>query len=143
MKLSAPTRYAIRILFELSEAREKTTLGWLSEKTGISFKAVESIVATLRQHGITESSAGPKGGITLVEPLENISRGLIIKLVDDGVEFAVCCGDKSNDCPQQSFCETRRMWRGISRRIHEELNKISLAEVLNNNPQIITVARRN
>ena len=142
MKLSAPTRYAIRILFELSECSHKATLGWISERTGISFKVVEAIAATLRQHGITASSAGPRGGISLVAPLAEISLGQVILLFDEGVEFAVCCGDKSNDCPQQNVCETRAMWRGISGRIQAELDKISLAEVLRNSPQIIVPLRQ-
>ena len=98
MKLSAPTRYAIRILHELSQASGQLTLGDISERTGINFKVVEGIASTLRQNGITISSAGPKGGISLQKGLAEISLGHIIELFDGGVEMAVCCGDKSNDC---------------------------------------------
>ena len=137
MKLSAPTRYAIRIIHELSQANGQLTLGDISERTGISFKAVESTTVVLRNNGVTASSSGPKGGIELQKPLSEISLGLIIGLFDGGVEFAVCCGDKSNDCPQQNICETRQMWRGISSTIQKELDKISLQGLIRRNPELI------
>ena len=142
MKLSAPTRYAIRILHELSQASGQLTLGDISERTGINFKVVESIASTLRQNGITVSNAGPKGGISLQKKLAEISLGQIVELFDGGVEMAVCCGDKSNDCPQQDACETRIMWKGISGAILGELNKISLEGLVRRRLEIIQLPKK-
>jgi len=130
MKISAQTRYAVRILFELAAAAAPLSIGDLSEKTGISPRAVENICAQLRYDGISTGIVGPGGGIRLEVPLEDISLGRLIYLFEDGVEFAVCCGDKANDCPNQHACENRAVWRKVSAKIQEELDAISLNSLL-------------
>ena len=135
MKLSTNTRYAIRIIFELAGASEPVSSALLAEKAGLTLRAVENIQALLKQHGITSGTVGPKGGISLEKPLSAISLGDMIMLFDSGIEFAVCCGEKSNDCPNQNTCETRSVWRAVSGEIQRELNQISLETILHRYPQ--------
>ena len=130
MKLSVQTRYAVRILFELAAATTPLSIGDLSEKTGISPRAVENICAQLRYDGISTGIVGPGGGIRLEVPLGDISLGRLIYLFEDGVEFAVCCGDKANNCPNQLDCENRAVWRKVSAKIQEELDAIPLDSLL-------------
>ena len=129
MKLSAKTRYAVRILFELAAAAP-LSIGDISEKTGISQRAVENICARLRYDGISTGIVGPGGGIRLEIPLEDISLGRLVDLFEGGVEFAVCCGDKANDCPNQNACENRAVWRRLSAKIQAELDAIFLDSLL-------------
>ena len=128
MKLSVRTRYAVRILSELAAA--PLSIGDLSEKTGISPRAVEQICARLRYDGISTGIAGPGGGIRLQVPLGDISLGRLLDLFEGGVEFAVCCGDKANDCPNQSRCGNRAVWRELSAKIQAELDAIPLDALL-------------
>ena len=130
MKLSTNTRYAIRLIFELHLAQSPIPIAALSEKTNIRAKTVENIHTILREHQITEAVKGARGGIRLAKPLVDISLGKIITLFDDGIRFVVCFGNKSNDCPRQSVCETRSVWKTISDRISQELDTISLASIL-------------
>jgi Rrf2 family protein len=130
MKLSARTRYAIRILSELSATAAPLSIGDLSEKTGISPRAVENICARLRYDGISTGIVGPGGGIRLEVPLGDISLGRLVDLFEDGVEFFVCCGDKANDCPNQSVCANRAVWRDLSANIQADLDAIPLDSLL-------------
>ena len=130
MRLSAQTRYAVRILFELAAAAAPFSIGDLSEKTGISPRAVENICAQLRHDGISTGIVGPGGGIRLQIPLGDISLGRLVELFEGGVEFSVCCGDKANDCPNQNFCVNRTVWRELSAKIQKELDVISLDSLL-------------
>ena len=130
MKLSVQTRYAVRILSELAAASAPLAIGDLSEKTGISPRAVEKICAQLRYDGISTGIVGPGGGIRLEVPLGDISLGRLVDLFEDGVGFAVCCGDKANDCPNRHDCENRAVWRKISAKIQEELDAIPLDSLL-------------
>ena len=130
MKLSVQTRYAVRILFELAAAATPLAIGDLSAKTGISPRAVENICTQLRHDGISTGIVGPGGGIRLEVPLGDISLGRLVDLFEDGVEFAVCCGDKANDCPNQHDCENRAVWRKVSAKIQEELDAIPLDSLL-------------
>ncbi len=134
MKLSPNTRYAVRILFELKGAEEPVSTAFLAEKTGMSLRTVENIHAVLRQQGITNGTVGAKGGIQLQVPLAGISLGQLVELFDDGVELAVCCGDKSNECPNQDFCQVRSVWRSVSKRVQTELDAVSLEGILQQYP---------
>jgi len=130
MRLSAKTRYAVRILFELAVAAAPRSIGDLSEKTGISTRTVENICARLRYDGISTGIVGPAGGIRLEVPLRDISLGRLVDLFEDSVEFAVCCGDKANDCPNRHMCENRAVWRKVSAKIQAELDAIPLESLL-------------
>jgi len=130
MRLSARTRYAVRILSELAATHAPLSIGDLSEKTGISPRTVENICARLRYDGISMGIVGPGGGIRLEVPLGDISLGRLVDLFEDGVEFAVCCGDKANDCPHQHTCENRAVWRKVSAKIQAELDAIPLQSLL-------------
>lgn len=135
MKLSTNTRYAIRIIFELAGSTEPVSSAYLAERAGLTLRAVENIQAILKREGITSGTVGPKGGINLLRPLSGISLGDMVRLFDGGVEIAVCCGDKSNDCPNQDTCETRSVWRAVSGEIQRELDAVSLERILRQYPR--------
>ena len=84
----------------------------------------------MRYDGISTGIVGPGGGIRLEVPLGDISLGRLVYLFEDGVEFAVCCGDKANDCPNRHDCENRAVWRKVSAKIQEELDDIPLDSLL-------------
>ena len=130
MKLSTNARYAIRVLFELAEVTKPISIANLSEKTGITLRTVENISTVLRTHAITSSIVGAGGGILLQTQLKDISLGQIVTFFDEGIDFAVCCGNKANDCPNQSTCKTRAVWQGVSAKIQAELDAIALDTIL-------------
>ena len=134
MKFSPNTRYAIRVLFELGGMTGPVSTAWLAEKTGMSLRTVENIHAVLRRGGITAGTVGAKGGIRLLAPLDRISLGNLVTLFDDGVEFAVCCGEKSNECPNQGTCEIRSVWNAVSDTVQHQLDAISLESILRQYP---------
>ena len=131
MKFSTNIRYAVRMLFELRQAGRPLSLSVLTEKTGITLRAMENVHAKLKQHGVTDGSVGAKGGIHLIRPLDEVSIGQLVEWLDDGVEFSVCCGDKANECPHRNSCATSATWTGVSRQVQDVLNTISLESVLN------------
>lgn len=134
MKLSPATRYAIRILLELSGLADPVSTAWLAEKTGMTLRTVENTHAVLRREHITAGTVGAKGGIRLVTPLARISLGQLVTLFDDGVEFAVCCGDKSNECPNQNCCEIRGVWKSVSRTVQDQLDAVTLETIITRYP---------
>ena len=135
MKLSPNTRYAVRILFELHGTAAPISTAALSEKTGITPRTVENIHAVLRRHKITFGTVGAGGGLELVRPLSDISLGDIITLFDGGVAFSVCCGDKSNECPNKKTCGIRSAWDAVSMAVQEQLDAVSLESILHRYPQ--------
>lgn len=130
MRLPTDIRYAIRIIFELHGAKKPLSIAYISEKTGIAPRTVENIHAVLRQQGITTGTVGARGGIELAVPFETLSLGRVIETVDYGIEFSICSGDRTNECPNMYECAMRSTWDTISGKIQEELNNILLEDIL-------------
>ncbi len=130
MILSTNTRYAIRLIYELHQVKAPLSITVLAERINVSVKVIENVHAELKRHGITDAIIGANGGIRLLRSIEDISLGKMIELFDSGVRFVVCFGNKSNNCPRQSVCETQSVWKTISNRIQNELDSISLADIL-------------
>jgi Rrf2 family protein len=104
-------------------------MAWLSEKTGIAQRAVELTQSVLKRNGFTTGTVGSKGGITLAVPLAEITLGRLVEIFDGGVEFFVCSGKKTNECPDKHNCAMRSVWNGLSDRLQRKLNSISLEEI--------------
>lgn len=130
MILSSNTRYAIRLIYELHQVKSPLSITALAKRINVSNKVIENVHAELKKHGITDTIIGANGGIRFLRNIEDISLGEMIELFDSGVRFVVCFGNKSNNCPRQSVCETQSVWKTISNRIQHELNSISLADIL-------------
>lgn len=130
MKLSPQIRYAARILFELAESQSPIPLAALSEKTGVSVKTAESVHSTLKAYGITDAIAGPRGGVFLTVELASLSLGRLVEIFDGGVAFTACCGNKANDCPNQSSCSLKTIWASVSATIQRHLDSLSLEGIL-------------
>ena len=130
MKLHTDVRYAIRIIFALSCAQSPLSICLLSEKTGIAPRAVELAHASLKRHGITTSTVGARGGIKLAVAPKEISLGKLIEIFDNGVEFFICAGDRSNECPDMDNCSMRSAWNALSGKFQQELNSVTLDGVL-------------
>lgn len=130
MRLSTNTRYAIRLIYELYQVKLPLPIASLAERINVSNKIIEQIHSVLKLQGVTDAIIGANGGIRLIRNLDAISLGEMIALFDDGVRFVVCFGNKANNCPRQSVCETQSVWKTISDRIQHELNSVSLADIL-------------
>lgn len=135
MQFSATTRYAVRLLFELKEPGMVQSSAILAEKIGIPLKTLEKIQSILKKEKITDSIIGAKGGIFLCLPLTEVSLGTVVRLFDSGIQFVVCYGEKANECPIQDVCKISAVWRHISNLVQEQLNGISLWEILQGFPQ--------
>lgn len=132
MKLSAKARYASRILLELAKHKGSAPMSaaLLSQHTGVSVQFVEQILKPLKQNGLTRSVRGAAGGHRLARPVEDISLGEVVRLMEGGIQLSVCCGEKANDCPRRDGCLTRRAWLQVSHSLERELDSITLAALL-------------
>lgn len=131
MKLSAQVRYAVRILFTLDTAGTGLPIAALAVKTGMSVRAVETVLTVLKRHGVTGATAGPGGGIFLKTPLSRVSVGHLVDYFEDGVNITVCCGESSEACSsREDACGTEKAFQGVSRRICELLHQAYLSDIL-------------
>jgi len=132
MKLSARTRYATRLLLDLAPWRgegapRRTTL--LSESTGITVQFIEQILRPLKQAGLITSVRGAAGGHILARDPAQITMGEIVRIMEGGVRLTDCVPDETL-CDRAPACKTRRVWVRASKVLEEELDAITLADLL-------------
>jgi Rrf2 family iron-sulfur cluster assembly transcriptional regulator len=114
------------------------TLADISRCQGISLSYLEQLFSRLRREKLVRGVRGPGGGYQLARPAADITVAAIIAAVDEKVD-ATCGGEV--DCDDESACLTHDLWCGLSKRIYEFLDSISLEEFLSR-PSVQEVIRR-
>lgn len=106
MFLSKSSEYAIRTVLYIAIRNENHYLPVheIAEELQIPFHFLSKIIQTLSKYNIVSSVRGPKGGVTLARPAEQINLLEIIHAIDGPYAFNGCilglpgCG-KANPCP--------------------------------------------
>ncbi len=130
MRLTTKGRYAVTAMLDLAlhHAQEPIALADIARRQGISLSYLEQLFARLRKQGLVDSARGPGGGYRLGRPPAEISIANVIQAVDEKVD-ATRCGGKMN-CQGEERCLTHDLWSGLSDQIHEFLDAISLAQLV-------------
>lgn len=136
MKLSARTRYAARLLLDLamSETDNPVKTGLLSENTGITVQFIEQIIRPLKKAGLISSVRGAAGGHYLSKPPDQITLGDVIRTMEGAIHIANCLECKST-CERSVDCRTRSVWERASKAMEDELDSITLADLMNSNSE--------
>ncbi|MCH2454659.1 MAG: Fe-S cluster assembly transcriptional regulator IscR [Idiomarina sp.] len=132
MRLTSKGRYAVTAMLDVAlfAAKGPIPLADISERQGISLSYLEQLFARLRKHGLVDSVRGPGGGYRLGREPGDISVGSVIHAVDESIDATRCQG-KAN-CQGGERCLTHSLWEGLSDRISDFLDGITLAELMKN-----------
>jgi len=131
MKLSARSRYAARLLLELAMHKTDTPVSTplLSENTGITVQFIEQIIRPLKKAGMVTSVRGAAGGHMLTKSPTQITLGQIVRATEGAINIATCL-DCDDECDRSTDCLTRSAWERASRAMEQELDSITLAELM-------------
>ena len=105
-----------------------TCLADISKRQSISLSYLEQLFSRLRQSKLVESIRGPGGGYILALPSEQIFVADIIDSVNETIDATSCGGQ--GDCNNGEMCLTHHLWEDLSHQIHDFLNGISLASLV-------------
>lgn len=132
MKLSARSRYASRILLELARNKGVSPISaaMLAQRTGISVQFIEQILKPLKHRCVTSSVRGAAGGHWLAKPADQISLGDVVRIMEGDISLAACCNEKPKKCLRRDVCPTRQAWQRVSNVLAQELDSISIADLL-------------
>jgi Rrf2 family iron-sulfur cluster assembly transcriptional regulator len=141
MKLTTKGRYAVTAMLDLALHYEQgaVTLSDIARRQGISLSYLEQLFARLRRNGLVDSVRGPGGGYNLAMPPANISVAKIVIAINENIDATRCGGEKN--CDGEERCLTHNLWEDLSQRIHEFLDGITLADLVDK-PTVQEVARR-
>ncbi|MFV0423564.1 RrF2 family transcriptional regulator [Oleidesulfovibrio sp.] len=137
MKLSARTRYATRLLLDLALHDDNTPrrASMLSESTGVTVQFIEQILKPLKKEGIVTSVRGATGGHLLAVSPKELTLGRIVRVMEGGIHMTECSRDDSA-CERSHDCKTRLVWMRISKVMEEELESITLAELMHDSSML-------
>lgn len=130
MKLTSKGRYAVTAVLDIALNADQgpVSLADISERQHISLSYLEQLFAKLRRDGLVKSVRGPGGGYRLGLPAAEISVGMIIAAVNENINVTRCLG--KGNCQSGMECLTHSLWENLSERIENFLNKITLAELV-------------
>ena len=132
--LNQKTRYALRSLLHLAEAREGAPVQLASIATSqqIPPKYLELIMLDLKKAGLVTSSRGPKGGYRLARDSGAISFGEVVRAMEGPIALVPCASvnfyARCGDCHDEASCAIRRAFSILRDQSAELLEGISLAQ---------------
>ena len=130
MKLTSKGRYAVTAMLDVAihAVSGPVSLADISERQDISLSYLEQLFSRLRKHGLVISVRGPGGGYRLGKCSAEIAVADVISAVDENVDATKCSGKVG--CQGGQKCLTHNLWAGLSKRIEDFLQGISLSELI-------------
>ncbi len=139
MRLTTKGRYAVTAMLDLAihDRGQPTALADIAERQSLSLSYLEQLFAQLRRGHLVSSVRGPGGGYQLARPPARINIAEIIHAVDEMVDVTRCGG--RGNCQGGGQCLAHDLWMGLSAQIHEFLESISLADLVEK-PHVLDVS---
>ncbi len=79
--------------------------------------------------GIVRSPRGPKGGVLLARPPEEIELSEVIRLLEGSIALVECINNPEV-CDRFEFCVTRDVWAELGKAMNEILESTSLQDLV-------------
>jgi Rrf2 family protein len=130
MRISTKGRYSLEALLYMAllPKGQYTSTRNIAEDTELSDGYLEQLFIPLRQAGIIQGVRGPKGGYLPGKPLDKISVGDILRVVEGPLEPVDCVN--SRVCPVVDKCASRHTWSELYREIAGCVDSISLKDLV-------------
>lgn len=136
MIVSTKGRYALRVMLDLAEHQSPKyiPLRDVAARQGISEKYLENILKVLVHNGLLEGLRGKGGGYRLTRAPQDYTIRDILVLTEGGLAPVSCLVPGAAPCERVNTCRTYEMWKGLNDLIADYFDKITLADLLQNNP---------
>jgi len=136
MKITAQEEYGLRILLRVAGCKEADgmSIPQLSEAEGITSHYVAKLTRILRLEGFINSTPGYKGGYILAKPAKEIIINDVLKGLGGALYDKKFCGTHTGSlrlCVNSVDCSSRSLWKMIQFAVDQLLDKITLADLVN------------
>lgn len=101
----------------------------LAARTNLPLPVVSKVLKSLTREGLLISHRGANGGYSLSRQPERISVREVLTAVEGPIAMTQCL-ESDGDCSQESICPVRTNWERINYAVHNVLDAISLADML-------------
>mgnify|MGYP006182709947 CR=1 FL=1 len=123
MRMSKDSQLAVTVLMEvgLHEHEGPVSLAAIQSRHDISTTRLEQVFSKLRRSHLVDSTRGPGGGYCLAMASEKISVADIVLAMEPA---------EAGLSATQEFLVSDRLWQQLNQKIHQELQGISLRQLL-------------
>lgn len=134
--LTNRAKYALKAALHLArrEAEGPLLISGIAETERIPKKFLESILLTMKNHGVLVSRKGRGGGYALARPADQISFGEIVRMMDGPLAPVPCVSVTAyrhcEECVSEEGCEVRAVMKRVRDAISEVLDATTLAEAV-------------
>lgn len=132
MKISTKGRYALRMIVDLAERKEKgfIALKDIAKRQNISKKYLEQIVPVLNEAGFLTTNRGNKGGYKLSKEPDEYTVGAILRITEGSLATVSCLETEVNYCARQKYCKTLFVWEGLYKAVNEYLDSVTVQDII-------------
>lgn len=131
MKINTKVRYGIRAMIEIAlhwEAREGVFQREIAEQQEISFKYLDSIVASLKAAGLIRTADGRGSGYVLSQDPGSITVYDVYKAFENEL-CIVDCLSEGKDCPRDQICAMQDFWSGFNQHMIDYLESTCIGDL--------------
>jgi Rrf2 family protein len=134
MRITTKSRYGTRLILDLAlnAKHQPVRLSEISTRQNISLKYLEKLIRKLKKAGFVKSMRGPYGGYMLAKPMEDISVGDIVRILE-GSDTITDCTMKDNVCgmcTRAGECLTQYIWSETGKAMFEKLDSFKIDELI-------------
>ncbi len=130
MKLSTRGRYGTRALLELAlhQGEGPILLRDIARRQEISLPYLEHLITPLIAAGLVLSTRGPRGGVLLAKPAEEIKLSEVVQLLE-GPIAPVECVNNPDTCNRSELCAIRDTWSELKKAMIDVLDSTTLQDL--------------
>lgn len=131
MRLSTRSRYGTRLVLDIAlyGGGSPVRITDVAERQHISYKYLEKLTIILKRAGIINSKRGPKGGHMLAKPLERITVGEVVRVLEGDYALTRCVAT-GMVCTRYTKCLMHGVWQEASQAMMQKLDSITFADLV-------------
>ena len=141
MRITTKSRYGTRLILDLAlnAQNQPVRLSEISKRQSISLKYLEKLIRKLKKAGFVKSMRGPYGGYMLAKPMEDISVGGIVRVLEgsDTITDCTMSDNVCGMCTRAGECLTQYIWSETGKAIFEKLDSLKIDELIQKTNGII------
>jgi Rrf2 family nitric oxide-sensitive transcriptional repressor len=136
MQLLRYTDYALRaLMYAGAHADGPVPAAAIAKAYGISVDHVAKATKALTRAGLLRATRGGGGGVELARPPSKIRIGAVVRLFEEGRGAVECLRSDRGACRIEPSCRLRSAFARAEQAFLAELDKYTLADMLENAPQ--------
>lgn len=143
MRLTQYTDFGLRLLIYLAaHPNENVTISRVSAAFGISGNHLAVIAKRMVADGLLVAKRGRNGGVRLARDPATLPLGQLALRLERTANLVECFDPSTNHCPITSGCQLKSVLFDARAAFFAVLDRYSLAEVVHNRAQLVTLLRR-